>query len=239
MNRTCCRLAVMAIAAMVQAGLAGPIFAQGSPPAAQSEATGSEPETEPAPPTEAALPTDMPVLYITGVEVLRTATEPRIDIVRVTGLASSRGWSFAQLVPTSARTPTDGILDLQLIATTPEQSQEADGFVPVSAVLVLDQGDPYKGIRVRGAENAVEVTPIPGSNTATITVNDCHDCLGKKFVAEGQSDAGQQGILRQKDFPGHLRLIARSSGIGGTMTNPNRLSLILGSDGTIVEAFWE
>jgi hypothetical protein len=30
-----------------------------------------------------------------------------------------------------------------------------------------------------------------------------------------------------------------SSGIGGTEQNPNHLTLILGYDNTIVEAFWE
>jgi hypothetical protein len=36
-----------------------------------------------------------------------------------------------------------------------------------------------------------------------------------------------------------LRLITASSGIGGSEQNPNRLTLILGDDNTIVEAFWE
>jgi hypothetical protein len=76
-------------------------------------------ETEAAALSAAELPTELPVLYITGGKVLRTATEPRIDIVRVTGLTASKGWSFPQLVPASAGTPTDGILDLQLIATPP------------------------------------------------------------------------------------------------------------------------
>jgi hypothetical protein len=34
-------------------------------------------------------------------------------------------------------------------------------------------------------------------------------------------------------------LITASSGIGGTEQNPNRRTLILGDDNTIVEAFWE
>ena len=65
-----------------------------------------------------------------GVEVMRTSTEPKLDIVRVTGLTGSQGWSAPQLVPTYVGKPLDGILDLQFIATMPEQTQAAEGFVP-------------------------------------------------------------------------------------------------------------
>jgi hypothetical protein len=121
----------------------------------------------------------------------------------------------------------------------PEQSREAEGFEPISAVLVLKPGDPYKSVRVRGFENAIIVKPIPGSKLTTINVNDCHDCVGKRFAAEGQAQAGQQGVVRQEDLPRELRVIAPSSGIHDNMPSPNRLSLILGDDNAIVEAFWE
>src|ERR1700676_3871295 len=66
-------------------------------------------------PTGAARPAEMPVLYVTGVEVLRSATESKIDIVHVTGLVSSLGWSSPQLVPFFYGKPVDDVLDLQLI----------------------------------------------------------------------------------------------------------------------------
>jgi hypothetical protein len=63
--------------------------------------------------------------------------------------------------------------------------------------------------------------------------------IGKKFVEKGQAQPGQQGIVRQEDLPKVLRWITPSSGIRGITQNPNRLTLILGDDNTIVEAFWE
>jgi hypothetical protein len=61
----------------------------------------------------------------------------------------------------------------------------------------------------------------------------------KEICRRGHAQAGQQGVVRQEDLPKVLRLIMASSGIGGTEQNPNRLTLILGYDNTIVEAFWE
>jgi hypothetical protein len=77
------------------------------------------------------------------------------------------------------------VLDLQLIATAPVQSQLASGFVAVSAVFPLEPGYWFKGVRVRAAENATSVLQVPGSNRSTVQVNDCKDCLGKKFAVAG------------------------------------------------------
>ena len=193
-------------------------------------------EQEPAATPESARSADLPVLYVTSVEVLRTSVEPKLDIVRVTGLAASQGWSEPELVPTYAGKPFDGILDLQLIATPPDQSQAADGFVPVSAVLTLEEGHPFDGVRVRGSENAITIKALPGVVRATISVNDCQTCPGKKFAAEGSA---QQDLVRKDDLPKLLRTIKASDGIRGTDLDPNRLTLILGDDNTILEAFWE
>ena len=246
MNGTCRQTSGWAVAAVLYAVLIGPVLAQGGPPPVGSQQTGqpfygagADQATEPVPQAEAAPANQLPVLFVTGVEVLRTATEPQIDIVRVTGLAASKGWSFPDLVPTAAGVPSDGVLDLELIATAPEQSEEADGFLPVSAVLVLEPGDPYKGIRVRGAENAVELKSIPGSKSTAPGVNDCHDCIGKKFLVEGAAPAAQAGAVRREDLPKELRVIGSASGVRGERPSANRLSLILGDDNTIVEAFWE
>lgn len=245
MHNTLCRLAGFAVAALMQGGLVGLALAQATParpsvgePPPQYAAPGSEPAAIPALP-EAAAASELPVLYVTSVEVLRTSTDPRLDIVRVTGLASSQGWSDPELVPTYAGKPLDEVLDLQLIATAPLQSQAADGFVPIGAVFTLEENHPFKGVRVRASENTIEVKPIPGLKQADITVDSCKDCIGKKFAERGQAPAGQAGVVRQEDLPKILRWIIPSRGIRGITHNPNRLDLILGDDNTIVQAYWE
>ena len=85
------------------------------------------------------------------VEVLRTSLEPHLDIVRVQGLASSRGWSAPLLVPLFVGKPLDDILDLQFIATSPAQSQKADGFVPITAYVRAGARQSLQGrARARG-----------------------------------------------------------------------------------------
>jgi hypothetical protein len=246
MSETFRRLVAFGASAAMQGGLICAALAQGTPPS--SSVSGAAPQyppaeavqmVEPAAPVETATSTELPVLYVTGVEVVRTALEPKLDIVRVTGLTGSAGWSEPQLVPTFAGKPFDDILDLQFIATMPEESQKAEGFVPIAAILPLQQGHPYKGVRVHASENAIEVKQIPGSNQVTINVNGCNDCIGKKFVENGQAQPGQQGIVRQEDLPKALRWITPSRGIRGIMQSPNRLTLILGDDNTIEYAFWE
>jgi hypothetical protein len=246
MHNTLSRLAVLAVAAMMQGGLVGLALAQAPParpslgePPPQYAAPGSEPPEIPATAPETAAQIELPVLFVTSVEVLRTSVDPRIDIVRVTGLASSQGWSDPELVPTYAGKPGDDVLDLQLIATAPLQSQAADGFVPLGAVFTLEENQPFKGVRVRASENTIEVKPIPGLKQADITVDSCKDCIGKKFAERGQSPAGQAGVVRQEDLPKILRWIIPSRGIRGITHNPNRLNLILGDDNTIVQAYWE
>jgi hypothetical protein len=242
--------AVLCFVASMQCGTIGFAVAQyapaahppvpgATPPSYSGPGWGPEEEMPPATPEATQPPTDLPVLYITSVEILRASAEPELDVVRVTGLAASEGWSDPQLVPTYAGKPFDGILDLELIATPPDQSENAGGFVRVSAILPLDPSQGFKGVRVRGSENAIAVKQIPGSGQATISVNDCASCVGKKFVPEGNSLQSQQGAIRQMDLPKLLRVVKASDGIRGTEQDPNRLTLILDDDNTILEAFWE
>ena len=246
MHITIRRLAALATITVMQCGMAGLAFAQATPvpssvgqPPAQYTAPGSEPSEMPSALPETAAQSALPVLFVTSVEVMRTSADPRLDIVRVTGLASSQGWSDPELVPTFVGKPLDDVLDLQLIATAPLQSQPADGFVPIGAVFTLDEEHLFKGVRVRASENTIEVKPIPGLNQANITVDSCKDCIGKKFAEKGQAPAGQAGVVRQEDLPKVLRWIIPSRGIRGITHNPNRLNLILGDDNTIVQAYWE
>jgi hypothetical protein len=240
------RSGVFAIFAAMQAGLTGLAFAQGGAPPSSAAGQpqgyvggGAGQIVEPTQSNQETPGTELPVLYVTSVEVMRTSTEPKLDIVRVTGLAGSQGWSAPQLVPTFVGKPLDGVLDLQFIATMPQQTESAEGFVPISAVFPMEEGHLFKGVRVRASENAIEVKQMPGTNQAQINVNDCKDCVGKKFAERGQAQPGQQGVVRQEDLPKVLRWIVPSRGIRGITHNPNRLNLILGDDNTIIAAYWE
>jgi hypothetical protein len=245
MNMPFPRLGVFAMAVAMQVGLGGLAFAQGGPPpsgaAAQPQgyAGGAGQMVEPTQSSETTPGSELPVLYVTSVEVMRTSTEPQLDIVRVIGLTGSQGWSAPELVPTFVGKPLDGILDLQFIATMPQQTESAEGFVPIGAVFPLEEGHVFKGVRVRASENAIEVKQMPGVNQAQINVNDCKDCVGKKFAERGQAQPGQQGVVRQEDLPRVLRWIVPSRGIRGITHDPNRLNLILGDDNTIIAAYWE
>ena len=228
-------------ALLLEATLAAAALAQGAPPAEQA----GEPAgylgggEEAAGPAGANRALDMPILYVTGIEVVRTAMAPQTDIIRVTGLASSAGWSSPQLVPFFYGKPADDILDLQFIATSPQQSQKADGFVPVSAMFTLEGSNPYKGVRVRASANALEVRQIPGTAHAAIKAIDCKQCIGKTFADKGKAQPGAAGVVRAEDLPRHFRAIEPTHGVAGIVHNPNRLDLILDDHNKIVMAFWE
>ena len=120
MSNTFRRLTAFAIAAALHGSLAGFALAQGNPPASgaggppsQYPNPGSVPSAVPGAGPESAAASELPVLYVTSVEVLRTSTEPKLDIVRVTGLTSSQGWIGPQLVPTFSGKPLDDVLDLR------------------------------------------------------------------------------------------------------------------------------
>ena len=245
MNSLLGRYTACAIIALAQMGAATLAHGQGTPVPGATNATAKPPgDNGPGSPGDDATDlapslVDLPVLYVTGVQIVRTTTDPKMDIVSVTGLTSSGGWDSPQLVPTYAGKPFDDVLDLQFIAAAPAQSQLAGGFAPVSALFTLDPGQSFKGVRVHASENAISVAQIPGSGGAVQQVNDCKDCLGKRFVATGQAQSGEAGVVRQEDLPKVLRVIRPTDGIRGADPDPNRLTLMLDDKGIIVEAFWE
>jgi hypothetical protein len=236
----------MAAALALTVGLAGGAWAQqpsgGSAPAgapgggAGSEGYAQQGSPDAAGPSGATRALAMPILYVTSVEVVRTAADPKLDVIRVTGLASSAGWSNPQLVPFFYGKPADDVLDLQIIADSPEQSQKADGFVPLGAIFTLEAGHPFKGIRVRAGANAIELKAMPGSAENKITAESGKDLIGKKFVEKGPAGAG---IVTAADLPRGYRTIAPTHGVAGITHNPNRLDLILDDQSKIVMAFWE
>jgi len=228
---------------LMQAIPAASVFAQGAPGADQGGGGqegyvgGDQGAAGPSGGNRPSL--EMPVLYVTGVEVLRTAMDPKIDIIHVTGLVSSLGWSNPQLVPFFYGKPADDVFDLQLIASSPQQSQKTEGFFPISAMFTLDAGHPFKGVRVRAADNALELKQMPGSAKAEVKTNDCKECIGKKFAEKGKSLAGTANVVREEDLPRGFRAITPTHGVAGIVHNPNRLNLILDANSTIVMAFWE
>jgi hypothetical protein len=223
------------VAAAMQSALVGLAFAQGAPAGASAQGD----QGGAAGPSGATRPLEMPVLYVTGIEVLRSANEPKFDISHVTGLASSNGWSAPQLVPFYYGKATDDVLDLQFIAASPEQSQKAEGFVPISAMFTLDAGHTVKGVRVRASANALELKQLPGVAKAEIKATDCKDCVGKKFAEKGKAPAGTPNTVHEEDLPRGFRTIAPTHGVAGIVHNPNRLNLILDANNTIVMTFWE
>jgi hypothetical protein len=182
-----------------------------------------------------------PVLFITSVEVIQTTLEPKQAIIKVRGLTGSRGWSGPQLVPLFQGDTADGILDLQFIAQTPDQTQKAEGFVPIYAIFPLDPGDKLpKGIRVRGVGNVVLLTQLPGSIETTIDKEDGSKAVGKTWAEKGTAAAGTANVVREEDMPRNFRIIPPKKGVAGITHNMNRLNLVLGEDGkTITWAFWE
>lgn len=229
--------------------LAGGAFAQtapagngGPPPAAQSA---EHPPAENVPTDRGSRPDSVervPVFAITSVEVLRSTHSPGLDVVAVRGLTSSDGWTSGTLVPLSQGTPPDNVLDLVLVAEPPEDEGPPSGFAPIVAVLPLLVDHPYKAIRVRGATNAVLLKQFPGYAAAAIPSSPCGPCVGKYFVAKGETaPAGvpDSEIVRQEDLPPNARVIGPNDGIGDMRSNPNRLTIIVSEDGRIVDATWE
>jgi hypothetical protein len=232
----------VAVAALVIGlGLIGNALAQGSAPSggAAQLGPGAGMGQDAAGPNGASRPLEMPILYVTGVEVMRSALNPKVDIIYVTGLVSSLGWSSPQLVPFYYGKSNDEVFDLQFIASSPQQSQKAEGFQTISAMFTLEADHSFKAIRVRASENALTLKQLPGTATATVKVNDCKECVGKKFADKGKAAAGTAGTIREEDLPHGFRTITPTHGVRGITHNPNRINLILDENDVVEMAFWE
>jgi len=242
------KIYTVATAAVLAMGLSTGAFAQAQPQQGGQPggdqgggATGYQQQgsdQNAAGPAGASRAMQVPVLYVTGIEVIQGNLDPKEVIIRVTGLASSAGWTGPELIPFYYGKSTDDVLDLQFIGSSPEQSQKAEGFVPISATFELDPETTFKGVRVRAYGNALELKGMTGSVKADIKANDCKECIGKKFVDKGQGQAGP-GIVYGGDLPPDFRPIGPTHGVKGEVHNPNRINLILDADNKITMAFWE
>jgi hypothetical protein len=210
-----------------------------SPPAQsqETESASNQSDTQKAP-----TPQISPVFWISSVEVMRSAHAPQLDVVRVRGLVTSEGWEGIELVPMTKGTPVDGILDLALVAQSPDDSATPAEYGEVEAIFAIEPGHPFKGVRVHGAANRVIVQTLPGYSASPRPPKSCTDCTGKLFVAKGQTspvgrDAGS--IVHEEELPTTLRVIRESDGIATMDLNPNRLTILLSDKNEILQATWE
>jgi hypothetical protein len=112
----------------------------------------------------------------------------------------------------------------------------------IDAILPLGEGHPYTAVRVRSASNALTLKQIPGHAEVKKLKNDCTQCIGKHFVAKGETppaNVAATDILREEDLLWEVRAIKPRDGIHSYTLNPNRLTLVLSEDGRIVDAAWD
>ena len=214
-----------------------PAAAAGAPPSnsAPPPGYGSSSDGPPA-------VTPFPITIVTSVEVLRSARAGGLDIVRARGLVSSSGWQSPHLIPITRGEPVDGILDLIFQGVVPTNPAELGPFMPFEALLPVDAGHPYKGVRVRSGTNAIVLKTLPGYAEIAAPKEDCAKCRGKFFVAKGaQPPAGApaDAIVREADLPWTLRVIKPTDGLPSYAFDPNRLTLVLSEDNRIVDAAWD
>jgi hypothetical protein len=240
---------LFALASLIAAGLLGSASqAQQQPPAAGGPPPGQQ---QGQPPSNAPYPGQpagtvggppAPVVFVTSVEVLRSDRNGGLDVVRVRGLVTGSSWSQPHLIPITQGAPRDGMLDLIFQASAPAGAAGLGPFMPVEAILPVETGHPYKGVRVRGGNNAISLKAIPGFAEAPAPKEDCAKCIGKFFVAKGANPpagATADNTVREADLPYTLRIIKPTDGIPSYTLEPNRLTLLLSEDGRIVDGAWD
>ena len=204
----------------------------GPPPGYTSPPSGAPPGSGPP----------APVILVTSVEVLRSERGGGLDVVRARGLVTSGGWGAAHLLPITQGQPIDGVLDLLFQSEAPGGASPLGPFMPVEALLPVEPGHPYKGVRVRAGNNVVVLKTLPGYAETAPPKEDCAKCLGKYFVAKGANPpagATAENSVREADLPYTLRVIKPTDGIASYTLDPNRLTLVLAEDGRIIDAAWD
>jgi hypothetical protein len=210
-----------------------------NPPSAQETAP---PPQQTAAPSRDEAPNTAPVFWVTSVEVLRSTHAPQLDVVRVRGLVTTEGWESVELVPLTKGTPSDGILDLALVAEAPSENSPSTTYPEVEAIFTIESGHPFSGVRVHGAANRVVLKSMPGYAESAAPPRNCAGCVGKLFVPKGQTaPAGrsQDTVVREEELPSKLRVIRESDGLGTLDSDPNRITLLLNEKGEIVMAIWD
>jgi hypothetical protein len=237
-----------ALASVIAAGLLGSAQAQQQPPAAGGPPPGQQQGQQQDKPPYPGQPAGTvggppaPVVFVTSVEVLRSDRAGGLDVVRVRGVVTGSSWSQPHLIPITQGQPRDGMLDLIFQASAPAGASGLGPFMTVEAILPVETGHPYKGVRVRGGNNAISLKTIPGYAETPAPKEDCAKCIGKFFVAKGANPpagATAENTVREADLPYTLRIIKPTDGIPSYALEPNRLTLLLSEDGRIVDGAWD
>jgi hypothetical protein len=232
------------LAVLIAATLCASAFGQTGQPDSKQSAGGYVPQSgSPSAPSSADDHlVSAPVLHIKSVEIIRSAHAPIMDIIRVRGVTSTAGWEEAELIPLSRGVPTDGVLELIMVARAPGEAADAKGFEEVEAIFPLETNHPFKGVNVHSASDSVSVTQLPGYAEGKTPAEDCSKCVGKTFLAKGASaPAGKSAseVVREEQLPAATRIVRPSEGIASADSNPNRLTLIVNKDGKITAAVWD
>jgi len=241
---------LFALASVIAAGLLGSAQAQQQPPAAGGPPPGQQQGQQqdkgnapyPGQPAGTVGGPPAPVVFVTSVEVLRSDRAGGLDVVRVRGVVTGSAWSQPHLIPITQGAPRDGMLDLIFQASAPAGAAGLGPFMTVEAILPVETGHPYKGVRVRGGNNAISLKTIPGYAETPAPKEDCSKCIGKFFVAKGANPpagATAENTVREADLPYTLRIIKPTDGIPSYALEPNRLTLLLSEDGRIVDGAWD
>jgi hypothetical protein len=226
---------------LISFALASIGFAQNADPGrGPSGSANGPPGSQPG--SQTSSETGAPVLHIKSVEIIRGAHAPIIDIIRVRAVVSTAGWEEAELIPLSRGVPSDGILELIMVARPPAQAAEATGFEEVDAIFPLESNHPFKGVNVHSASDSLSVSQLPGYVEGKSPSEDCSKCVGKTFVAKGAATpAGKSSsdLVREEQLPAATRVVRPSEGIPSADSNPNRLTLILNKEGKVTAAVWD
>jgi hypothetical protein len=232
---------IVAIACLSAATWALGAQAQSQPPSS----SGGQPPPGYGSSSETGAPSAMapwPVTIVTSVEVLRSERAGGLDVIRARGLVSSPSWGSPHLIPITRGEAVDGILDLIFQGVVPTSPAPLGPFMPFEALLPVDKGHPYKGVRVRSGTNAITLKTLPGYAEIAAPKEDCAKCRGKFFVAKGAqppAGAAADSVVREADLTWNLRVIKPTEGIPSYSFDPNRLTLVLSEDGRIVDAAWD
>jgi hypothetical protein len=247
------RTGLMALGAVIVAG--GLAVAQTAPapaapkapaPALKAQAQSAASDQNPGPDHASSGVHDdssesVPILAVTSVEILHSAHNPDLAVIAARGLTTTDGWQEGTLVPLTSGTPADGVLDLVFVAQAPTDAAAPGSYGPIQAVLPIPDM-PFKAVRVRSATNTLTLKDLNGYVEAKAPTETCGPCVGKQFVAKGATapaGVAADDTVHEEDLPANARILKPSDGITDMRPNPNRLTIVIGEDGRIVDAIWD
>jgi hypothetical protein len=238
------RVVLLASCSLIAAGgLAAAQNAPASPPSAQPAAQDQQsgPDTAPQEANPGESTESSPIFAVTNIELLRSAHTPGLAVIVARGRTSSEGWTDGTLVPLTSGKPIDGVLDLVFVADAPEDASAPATYAPIQAVFPVPDM-PFTAVRVRSATNSLTLKDLNGFVEAKAPDDVCGPCVGKTFVAKGAaapSGVAASDVVHEEDLPANTRILRPTDGISDMRTNPNRLTIVLGEDGRVVDAIWE